>query len=373
MTFGLALFCSGSQRRDDVMRLPPAQGPLRARVAVAVVLTSFLLCGACTSTHHLPNLVMNSSTEVRSRSALPTPAVSTTTPVVTSLVPDASASSTVATASAPAGTLRPGLYADGRPGTPHYYVLLRRTPDGGYAGTLAFLAQNGASGEVRTFTGPPEQANEITVTYNDGKLDVLSDNADGAFELSGCQTYLTRVHARPDCTFSLHPTQDLSPGTAVPTTQAGASFGGYRIYSDTRFGFSTLVPTSFIEGAQTSTGTGRASNFTSSDTRAEVTLAGYNNSNRATAPEVTVAMRLWLDNRGGTVTYQDTSSSTIAAVSGTYPSNHGTMLYYFRAVVGAGSVDTLTWIYPFADKSADDKYLKQSVQSFRAGDLSSAH
>jgi hypothetical protein len=79
-----------------------------------------------------------------------------------------------------------------------------------------------------------------------------------------------------------------------------------------------------------------------------------------------------LRGRGGSSTYRD-NSATIAAVSGTYPSSIGTMVFYERSVVGVGSIDTILWTYPVADKPTDDPWLYKSVGAFHPGDLIQGH
>src|SRR4051794_6314800 len=49
-------------------------------------------------------------------------------------------------------TITSGIYIDGQPGTPHYFVTLKATGDT-LAGTLAFVAQDGNTEEAHPFTG----------------------------------------------------------------------------------------------------------------------------------------------------------------------------------------------------------------------------
>lgn len=170
------------------------------------------------------------------------------------------------------------------------------------------------------------------------------------------------------------PSGSAASGTGQPTASsapaATAAPSGYRPYANARFGFSTAVPATFISGQPPQNGDGM--NFISTDGRATMTVYGSNNVLNDTAATLRTKQAATLVAKGGTVTYRNTSSS-IAAVSGTYPSSLGTMVFYERSAVGTGSIDTLLWTYPVADKSTDDPLLYKSVSTFRAGDLTGEH
>ncbi|MDX6256293.1 MAG: eukaryotic-like serine/threonine-protein kinase [Frankiales bacterium] len=296
-----------------------------------------------------------------------TPAAPTTSPVTQPTSPTSPPTSSAATVTpirVASALLNTGVYADGPVGTPHYYVLLRRGTDNTLSGTLAFIAQNGTTGDLRTFTGSPEQAGAVTITYNDGTLDLINDLGKGeSFELSGCLGYLTEAKTRPDCTFALHPrAETISPLTTTAV--------GYRTYTNPRFGFSTQIPASFTSRPSPDNGDGLS--FTSPDRRATVTAYGSNNDLNNTVATLENQMAADLHTKGGNVTYRNNSTS-IAAVSGTYPSPLGTMVFYQRSVLGSGSIDTVLWIYPVADKHADDPLLYKSVDAFHPGDLTQPH
>lgn len=319
---------------------------------------------------HKPEVATTSTTATsaaRRAAAPPTPTRATT---ARALVAGPASHTSVSATPVQTPTLGTGLYADGPQGTPHYYVLLRRGADLSVSGTLAYLYQDGTSGNLRTFTGPAEQAGAITITFNDGTLDLINDIGDGqAFEISGCLGYLSEAKTRPDCTFSVHP-QAQSPVTAATSTSTGPATAGYRTYANPRFGFSTQVPINFNPGPEPENGGGMK--FTSHDGRATVTAYGSNNSFSDTVPSLEDKIAADLQGRGGTVTYRNKSAS-IAAVSGTYPSSLGAMVFYERSVVGIGSIDTVMWTYPVADKHADDPLLYKSVGTFRPGDLTQGH
>ena len=131
--------------------------------------------------------------------AVPTPTVTaTTTDTVTATATVTSSPS----ASALAGpTLASGIYVDGPPGTPHYFVTLTAAADGTIAGTLAFIAQDGQTTEARPFTGQVLDG-IATLNFKGGSTGTASVGTAG-FELGECQQWMSFAQSRTDCDFHL--------------------------------------------------------------------------------------------------------------------------------------------------------------------------
>ncbi|BEP15942.1 hypothetical protein acdb102_42530 [Acidothermaceae bacterium B102] len=180
----------------------------------------------------------------------------------------------------------------------------------------------------------------------------------------------TPCPAQTSPTASAPANQPVASSTPAATTAVTPASNGFRTYTNARFGFSTQVPAAFIPGQPPENGDGLS--FNSTDGRATLTVFGGNNVLNDTATTLRTKLAADLVAKGGSVSYRNTSTD-IAAVSGTYPSSLGTMVFYERSAVGPGSIDTILWSYPVADKPADDPLLYKAVGTFRPGDLTTGH
>ena len=52
----------------------------------------------------------------------------------------------------PTADLPSGIYVNGPPGTPHYFITLTNSTAGSFRGTVSFLAQDGQTSAAFTFT-----------------------------------------------------------------------------------------------------------------------------------------------------------------------------------------------------------------------------
>lgn len=94
--------------------------------------------------------------------------------------------------------LASGIYIDGRSGTPHYFVTLTATGTE-LRGTLAFVYQDGQTGDAKPFTGSL-QYGVATLNFKDGSTGTASLASLG-FELGECQRWMRWARSRSDCDF----------------------------------------------------------------------------------------------------------------------------------------------------------------------------
>ena len=114
-----------------------------------------------------------------------------------------------------------GTYANGRDGTPHYFVSLTINPDATVTGTMAFLAQDGQTEVVFTFTGTAV-ANAATLNPSTGAGPISMTYGTRQFQLGNCPQFLGSVRSLAECTFDYvgngfgtpasSPTDNVSPG-----------------------------------------------------------------------------------------------------------------------------------------------------------------
>jgi len=125
---------------------------------------------------------------------------------------------TTATSSAPGGTAPAfplGVYVDGPPGTPHYYLSVGQAPDGSLSGALHFLYQDGQTSVVFTFTGTVSgdagTLKPVTIPQDAGSASQDPSTVPGAVSatfggntvlLGECTAYLHFATSLQDCTFT---------------------------------------------------------------------------------------------------------------------------------------------------------------------------
>jgi hypothetical protein len=113
--------------------------------------------------------------------------------------------SIVTTTTSPLAALLPsGIYLDGGPGTPHYYISLSSDQGNGtISGSLSFLYQDGQTSPVFSFTGltnsgtatlTPSSDSPISATYSTKQL-----------QLGECTQYLKFARSLSQCTFTFSP------------------------------------------------------------------------------------------------------------------------------------------------------------------------
>jgi serine/threonine-protein kinase len=154
---------------------------------------------------------------------------------------------------------------------------------------------------------------------------------------------------------SLLPTP--SPGSRRSDTP------GYNEYANPRYGFTTLLPSSFRAQPPPDDGDGQA--WTSPD--GQVVLAVYGTNNVLDySPEQDEAA----DARLLSVVYVNISGD-IVTVSGY--KNNGHTIVYQRDVVGPGSIDTLYWSYPANQKAQWDAAVTRTALTFHPGNVTTAH
>jgi len=111
--------------------------------------------------------------------------------------------STTAPASTLTTTLPSGIYTDGPQGTPHYFVTLTSQADGTLQGTVTFLAQDGNTPTVFTFTGTT-QSGVATLTPSVGSP-ITAPFGTNQITLGNCTSYLQFAQSNADCTFNFSP------------------------------------------------------------------------------------------------------------------------------------------------------------------------
>ena len=98
-----------------------------------------------------------------------------------------------------------GVYVDGRPGTPHYFITLTTHSDGTLSGTVSFLYKDGHTFQVFAFTGTTQPG---TLTLDLGSSThgaVPGTYGNQTLTLTDCLTYLGLVQTVENCTFKFSP------------------------------------------------------------------------------------------------------------------------------------------------------------------------
>jgi hypothetical protein len=134
----------------------------------------------------------------------------------------------------------------------------------------------------------------------------------------------------------------------------------YVAYHNARFGFTLDRPPGFQVKPAPENGDGREWKAPGG-----ATLAAYgaNNVSRLTPAQLADDVAKGLE-----VTYRHVSGSRVT-VSG----YRGSKIVYERDVVGKGSIDTLLWTYPKAQRTRWDDAVAATARSFTPGDVSRAY
>jgi hypothetical protein len=178
-------------------------------------------------------------------------------------------------------------------------------------------------------------------------------------------------------------TSATEPSSVVPTTSGSASPAspppspapsssasnspripaGYDQYTNARYGFTTLWPSSLQIQAQPADNDGQK--WASPDGQVQMLAFGSNNIHNYSPRQDEAAAA-----QGMSVTYANVSGNMVT-VSG-YMNNQQTIIYR-RDVVGPGAIDTLYWSYPASQKAKWDAAVTLTALSFQPGNLDTAH
>ena len=155
-----------------------------------------------------------------------------------------------------------------------------------------------------------------------------------------------------------------SPAPASPSASNSPRIpAGYDQYTNARYGFTTLWPSSLQIQAQPADNDGQK--WASPDGQVQMLAFGSNNIRNYSPRQDEAAAA-----QGMSVTYANVSGNMVT-VSG-YMNNRLTIIYR-RDVVGPGAIDTLYWNYPASQKAKWDAAVTLTALSFRPGNLDTAH
>jgi hypothetical protein len=178
-------------------------------------------------------------------------------------------------------------------------------------------------------------------------------------------------------------TSATEPSSVVPTTSGSASPAspppspapsssasnspripaGYDQYTNARYGFTTLWPSSLQIQAQPADNDGQK--WASPDGQVQMLAFGSNNIHNYSPRQDEAAAA-----QGMSVTYANVSGNVVT-VSGYM--NDRQAIIYRRDVVGPGAIDTLYWSYPASQKAKWDAAVTLTALSFQPGNLDTAH
>ena len=155
-----------------------------------------------------------------------------------------------------------------------------------------------------------------------------------------------------------------SPAPASPSASNSPRIpAGYDQYTNARYGFTTLWPSSLQIQAQPADNDGQK--WASPDGQVQMLAFGSNNIHDYSPRQDEVAAA-----QAMSVTYANVSGNVVT-VSG-YMDNRQAIIYR-RDVVGPGAIDTLYWSYPASQKAKWDAPVTLTTLSFRPGNLDTAH
>ena len=111
--------------------------------------------------------------------------------------------------------LVPGTYVAGKPGTPHYELVLANAAPTSLGGSVVFVYQDGTTATVLTFTGTAA-GSEATLDAAAAQPDtgrggqpasnvpptVTAALGEGTIDLTGCTAFLHYARTASDCTFT---------------------------------------------------------------------------------------------------------------------------------------------------------------------------
>jgi len=154
------------------------------------------------------------------------------------------------------------------------------------------------------------------------------------------------------------------PAPASPSASNSPRIpAGYDQYTNARYGFTTLWPSSLQIQAQPADNDGQK--WASPDGRVQMLAFGSNNIHDYSPRQDEAAAA-----QAMSVTYANVSGNVVT-VSG-YMDNRQAIIYR-RDVVGSGAIDTLYWSYPASQKAKWDAPVTLTALSFRPGNLDTAH
>jgi len=154
------------------------------------------------------------------------------------------------------------------------------------------------------------------------------------------------------------------PAPASPSASNSPRIpAGYDQYTNARYGFTTLWPSSLQIQAQPADNDGQK--WASPDGQVQMLAFGSNNIHDYSPRQDEVAAA-----QAMSVTYANVSGNVVT-VSG-YMDNRQAIIYR-RDVVGPGAIDTLYWSYPASQKAKWDAPVTLTALSFRPGNLDTAH
>ena len=137
----------------------------------------------------------------------------------------------------------------------------------------------------------------------------------------------------------------------------------YSKYTNPRYGFTTLWPSSFTAKSSTTNGQGQA--WVSADGRVSLYAYGTDNYNNYSPRRDAVAAARGLSQVRRII------NGNIVTVSG--HENNGRTIVYERDVVGPGAIDTLYWSYPRNEKAEWDASVTRTANAFQPGDIAHFH
>src|SRR5882724_2980673 len=179
-------------------------------------------------------------------------------------------------------------------------------------------------------------------------------------------------------------TSATEPSSVVPTTSGSASPpspspsaapsspsannspsipAGYDQYTNARYGFTTLWPSSLQIQAQPADNDGQK--WASPDGQVQMLAFGSNNIQNYSPRQDEAAA-----GQGMSITYANVNGDVVT-VSG-YTNNRQAIIYR-RDVVGPGAIDKLYWSYPASQKAKWDAAVTLTALSFHPGNLDTAH
>ena len=169
----------------------------------------------------------------------------------------------------------------------------------------------------------------------------------------------------PTTSGSASPASPLpSPASSSPSANDSPSIpAGYDQYTNARYGFTTLWPSSLQIQAQSADNDGQK--WASPDGQVQMLAFGSNNIQNYSPRQDEAAAA-----QGMSVTYANVSGDVVT-VSG-YMNNRQAIIYR-RDVVGPGAIDTLYWSYPASQKAKWDAAVTLTALSFHPGNLDTAH
>ena len=155
-----------------------------------------------------------------------------------------------------------------------------------------------------------------------------------------------------------------SPAPASPSASNSPRIpAGYDQYTNARYGFTTLWPSSLQIQAQPADNDGQK--WASPDGQVQMLAFGSNNIHDYSPRQDEAAAA-----QAMSVTYANVSGNVVT-VSG-YMNNRQAIIYR-RDVVGPGAIDTLYWSYPASQKAKWDAAVTLTALSFQPGNLDTAH